>query len=157
MKEVITSSSRHNFAKGPIVDLVFERSGRRFVKPAPPMIERSWFYKKGRPRANEYKGVPFNPRICPRLTREQWMLLRRSNPSDARLHSGYNMWKAANLSRIESSRPEDGVASIEISFTEIYNKTGARPRTITYDDALSEAVSLFNTKIQKLFQESNYS
>lgn len=58
--------------KGPIVDTEFDVDGVTFVKPAPPMGEKSGYYRNGRPRKNS-SGIEQCPPVgltFPEMTRQ---------------------------------------------------------------------------------------
>jgi hypothetical protein len=94
MKEAITCDVPVDAAKYPIVDLIFELDGVRYVKPSPALPSSSFYPDGCRPRANSTGINECPPVACtfPRLSKEEWLKFKAAMPDAWRLKSSYSEW-----------------------------------------------------------------
>ena len=96
MTAAIIDGLSEEMTKGPILDTGFDFDGKTFVKPAPPLGERSEFYINGRPRLNS-TGIETSPTvglIFPELSRADWEQFRALMPDDPSLGACFEDWLA---------------------------------------------------------------
>lgn len=95
MTEAVRDGLSRDLTKGPVLDTGFDLAGKTFVKPAPPLGQRSDFFVNGRPRLNS-AGCDFPPvgLVFPELDRAEWIRFREFMPDDGSLGERYEDWLA---------------------------------------------------------------
>jgi len=146
-----------NNLKTPVLDLVYEADGIKFVKPSPPIGGPSSFFPNGRPR-NDSTGLRRCPPVAltfPKLTPEEWRQFKTAIPDERALKQDYAAWQ--DFSRQEEVKPRDPkqpFVSIAITYERFDGwccKAGARR---DFGSICQFACDVFETELREIVKSS---
>jgi hypothetical protein len=95
MTDVIQGRIAADTIKGPVVDTQFEVEGVTYVKPAPPIGNKSEFFSRGRHRKDSC-GLTRCPPVAttfPEMAREEWQRFHEAFPDEGLLLGSYEEWR----------------------------------------------------------------
>ena len=94
MTEVIRNPEPFTNGRMPVIDLIFELDGIRYIKPAPAMPPSGFWPGGVAPRENTsgIKNCPPVASIFPKLSDSEWNRFKAAMPSTARLKNTYKHW-----------------------------------------------------------------
>jgi hypothetical protein len=121
MTEVIRNPKPFSDGRMPILDLMFDLGGIRYIKPAPGMPQSTFWPGGEAPRDNS-SGIMSCPPVAstfPSLSEHEWKHFKEAMPSAAQLKTTYREWlKSYPDEVIESKNPLKPLVFIEVTFDE---------------------------------------
>jgi hypothetical protein len=105
----------------PLIDLVFDLGGVRYVKPVPKMPSSSFWPDGVAPRENSsgIDACPAVARVFPSLREKDWRRFKQAMPSANRLKGTYKDWlKSCPDDARASSNPLKPLVLVEINYKE---------------------------------------
>jgi hypothetical protein len=118
MTDVIQGRIAPDTIKGPVVDTQFEVDGVTYVKPAPPIGNKSEFFSSGRHRIDS-SGLTRCPPVAttfPEMTREEWRRFHVAFPDEGLLLGSYEEWQVYRTKAAVSGTPLMPFVAIPVTF-----------------------------------------
>jgi hypothetical protein len=119
MTDVIRNPTPFANGRMPVIDLVFELDGIRYIRPAPRMPQSTFWPGGVGPRDNT-SGIDTCPpvaRTFPSLSEHEWKCFKAAMPSSTRLEATYKDWlKACPDESLETTEPLKPLIFVEVNF-----------------------------------------
>ena len=152
MTAMIRGQIGQSAIKGPVIDTQFDVDGVTYVKPAPPMGEKSEFFVKGRPR-NDSSGIEHCPAVAitfPDMTFGEWVKFRKALPYESGLFDNYEDWQAFRIEAVAAGmglKPFVGVSIISREW-QVWRKN--RQAIKAMSSIQDYANEIFNKKVRSV-------
>ena len=130
MTEVIRNPEPFTNGRMPVIDLIFELDGIRYIKPAPAMPQSGFWPGGVAPRENTsgIKNCPPVARTFPALSDSEWNRFKAAIPSSARLKDTFKNWVEAYPEETpESKDPLKPLVLVNVRF-EDFERWLAKPK-----------------------------
>lgn len=119
MTETIRNPTPFSDGRMPVIDLVFESEGIRYIKPASEMPQSTFWPGGIAPRDNT-TGIDRCPPVActfPSLSEKEWRRFRDAMPSSARLKATYKDWlESCPDEALESTEQLKPLVFVEVKF-----------------------------------------
>lgn len=152
MTDAIQGRIASTTVKGSVVDTQFEVDGITYVKPAPPMGNKSEFFSRGRRRKNSSSLTRCPPvaTTFPEMTSKEWRRFRETFPDEDFLLGSYEEWQAFRTKAAASGTPLMPFVAIPVSFSswQKWRREQHMPKTLFSVGSYANAV--FDRQIQAI-------
>lgn len=137
----------------PVLDIVFEVDGVKYVKPSPPIGKPSEFWVKGRPRENS-TGIEKCPPIAktfPKMNKENWLKFKDMMPEETTLQDTYSDWlRFTNNESEDNNNPLQPFVTVEVEHKEFSKNKVISKTEPNFKDLCLYANEVFNHRAKKL-------
>jgi len=142
--------------KGPVVDTQFDIANVTYVKPAPPIGEKSDFFRHGRPRLNS-TGITTSPQVglvFGDLSFGQWTRFREELPDARWLHASYEDWKLERADAASQATNRKVFVSIPVTW-DAWSSWANQTETHQHLTTHRYATQVFQKQITSLIEEAS--
>jgi hypothetical protein len=161
VQQLVTNAirSKDPFSDGrmPVLDLMFELDGVRYVKLAPRM-PKSTFWPSGRHPRENTSGIETCPAVArtfPSLTEREWRLFKKVMPLNRRLKSTYQQWRKSypneNGDDFEPLKP---IVCIEVNFEDFARWVQKPKKNWQFGDLGKFSTELFHQQVMLLLADA---
>lgn len=161
LDKMMTEAIRNpvEFADGrmPVIDLLFELDGIRYIKPAPGMPQSTFWPGGVAPRENT-SGITTCPSVArtfPSLSEHEWKGFKEAMPSVFRLKANYRDWlKSCPDEVLESTDPLKPLVFVEVKLKD-FARWVKKPKTRwEFSDIARFSSEVFQRRAVSLFEEA---
>jgi hypothetical protein len=138
--------------KLPVIDTYFDIDGVRYVKPAPPMGNRSEFFVRGRPRKNS-SGLTHCPKVArtfPDMARDEWHKITVTLQSAQPTNKVYEEWIQERAARSAADNALKPFVPIRIAHDLWLAWCDAKHQKPTMQSLATHANELFEQRVRAL-------
>lgn len=155
MTEAIRNPTPFTDGRMPVIDLLFELEGIRYIKPAPGMPQSTFWPGGVAPRENT-SGINTCPpvaRTFPSLSDHEWKRFKEAMPSAARLKAKYRDWlKSCPDEVLESTDPLKPLVFVEVKLKDFARWVKKRKAHWQFSDIAEFSSEVLHQRALSLFK-----
>jgi hypothetical protein len=152
MTAALVEGPSDTMTKGPVLDTGFDLDGKTFVKPAPPLGNRSEFWVNGRLRRNS-TGIDKSPIVgivFPELDRAEWDRFRAFLPDERGFGETYGAWLAEREAALAQGSPPKPLVPVAVTLEGWLGTLDGELPERAFSSVCSYATSIFDTRMREV-------
>jgi hypothetical protein len=157
MTEAIRNPEPFTNGRMPVIDLVFDLDGTRYIKPAPAMPQSGFWPGGVAPRENTsgINSCPPVARTFPALSDCEWRRFKDAMPSSTRLKGTYKEWVESYPEDTPESRdPLKPLVLVEVRFEDLERWIKKPKAHWQFPDLAKFSSRVFHKRAMQLFEDA---